>query len=162
MTIAMPPSADPNAADSDDALVVVRKTSQAPGVGGRPKGGSRFDGHQKIGQIRQLESQIVSSPPAAGEQHGQQHGPRVRAAGRIVSSSPDGKPNSPTFAIGPARFSYTSAKSKLVIRIGRGAMLRFGGHRWCGRRTEANQDRRVDDLRRRFAVSRQVAGNAAG
>ena len=55
--------------------------------------GSRFDGHQPIGQIRAREGEITVEP--AGDcQTGQppeQHGPKVRAAGRIVLRRPSGK-----------------------------------------------------------------------
>ncbi|HEY2827899.1 MAG TPA: lysine--tRNA ligase [Pirellulales bacterium] len=53
--------------------------------------GSRFDGHQSIGEIRQRESEIVTSQPSAEGQHAEQHGPRVRAAGRIVLMRDTGK-----------------------------------------------------------------------
>jgi lysyl-tRNA synthetase, class II len=48
--------------------------------------GGRFDGHQPIGQIRARESEITSQPPPADTPggHPEEHGPRVRAAGRIV------------------------------------------------------------------------------
>jgi len=55
--------------------------------------GGRFDGHEPIGRIRRRESQIrmehpgdchVSAPP-------QEHGPRVRAAGRIMLQRRAGK-----------------------------------------------------------------------
>ncbi len=55
--------------------------------------GQRFDGHQPIGQIRAREGEITVEP--AGDcQTGQppeQHGPTVRAAGRIVLRRPSGK-----------------------------------------------------------------------
>jgi lysyl-tRNA synthetase, class II len=55
--------------------------------------GSRFDGHQPIGQIRAREAEITVEP--AGDcQTGhppEQHGPKVRAAGRIVLRRPSGK-----------------------------------------------------------------------
>ena len=46
--------------------------------------GSRFDGHQPIGEIRGRDSEIVVEPPEEGKPHGEQHGPKVRAAGRIM------------------------------------------------------------------------------
>ena len=55
--------------------------------------GSRFDDHQPIGDIRARENEIKVEP--AGDcQTGkppEQHGPRVRAAGRIVLRRPSGK-----------------------------------------------------------------------
>jgi lysyl-tRNA synthetase class 2 len=55
--------------------------------------GSRFDNHQPISQIRAKESEIVSEP--AGEDPAahppEQHGPKVRAAGRVVLRRPSGK-----------------------------------------------------------------------
>jgi lysyl-tRNA synthetase, class II len=55
--------------------------------------GSRFDSHQPIGQIRSRENEIVAEPaddakPDAPAEH---HGPKVRAAGRIVLRRPSGK-----------------------------------------------------------------------
>ncbi len=70
--------------------------------------GARFDGHQPIGQIRAREGEIVAevateaskgdSPIFAGTKIGtvpppEQHGPKVRAAGRIVLRRPSGKVN---------------------------------------------------------------------
>jgi lysyl-tRNA synthetase class 2 len=46
--------------------------------------GQRFDDHQKIGDIRQREGEITSTPAAEGERGPEQHGPQVRAAGRIM------------------------------------------------------------------------------
>jgi lysyl-tRNA synthetase class 2 len=55
--------------------------------------GSRFDNHQPIGEVRARESEITVE--RAGEcQTGQppeQHGPKVRVAGRIVLRRPSGK-----------------------------------------------------------------------
>ncbi|MHB1034779.1 MAG: lysine--tRNA ligase [Pirellulales bacterium] len=55
--------------------------------------GGRFDGHIPIGQIRARENEIVVEPVAEGsERHGpEQHGPKVRAAGRIVLQRRAGK-----------------------------------------------------------------------
>lgn len=55
--------------------------------------GSRFDDHQPIGDIRAREGEI-SVEPAGDCETGktpEQHGPRVRAAGRIVLRRPSGK-----------------------------------------------------------------------
>jgi lysyl-tRNA synthetase class 2 len=55
--------------------------------------GGRFDGHSPIAQIRAREHEIVVA--AAGEAEGgrspEQHGPKVRAAGRIMLQRPTGK-----------------------------------------------------------------------
>jgi lysyl-tRNA synthetase class 2 len=55
--------------------------------------GSRFDDHQAIGDIRARESEITVDPPneAEPEKHPENHGPKVRAAGRIVLRRPSGK-----------------------------------------------------------------------
>jgi lysyl-tRNA synthetase class 2 len=53
--------------------------------------GSRFDGHQPIGEIRGREHEIVVEPAQEPDHAGQQHGPTVRAAGRIVLRRPSGK-----------------------------------------------------------------------
>ncbi|MEN6405444.1 MAG: lysine--tRNA ligase [Thermoguttaceae bacterium] len=55
--------------------------------------GSRFDGHQAISAIRALGSEITVEPAGDGasEQPPEQHGPKVRAAGRIVLRRPSGK-----------------------------------------------------------------------
>ncbi|MHC4181175.1 MAG: lysine--tRNA ligase [Planctomycetota bacterium] len=46
--------------------------------------GGRFDGHRPIDEIRGREDEIVVTPPAEGQRSGEQHGPKVRAAGRIM------------------------------------------------------------------------------
>ena len=60
---------------------------------GKDPWGARFDGHQPIGEIRTKEGEITVEP--AGDcQTGhppEQHGPKVRAAGRIVLRRPSGK-----------------------------------------------------------------------
>ena len=55
--------------------------------------GSRFDGHQPIGDIRGREGEITTAPAdAAKSDHPpEQHGPKVRAAGRIVLRRTQGK-----------------------------------------------------------------------
>jgi lysyl-tRNA synthetase class 2 len=54
--------------------------------------GQRFDDHQPIAQIRARESEIaVEAAPPDAKQRPQQHGPKVRAAGRIVLQRPQGK-----------------------------------------------------------------------
>src|SRR5215813_14231526 len=70
---------------SGDALEASRreKLRKIEALGLDPWGG-RFDNCQAIGDIRQLEGEITISQPVPGQEHGEQHGPRVRAAGRIV------------------------------------------------------------------------------
>jgi lysyl-tRNA synthetase, class II len=55
--------------------------------------GSRFDGHQRIGDIRGRESEITTAPADQAEpgHPPEMHGPTVRAAGRIVLRRPSGK-----------------------------------------------------------------------
>ncbi|MGA2031118.1 MAG: lysine--tRNA ligase [Thermoguttaceae bacterium] len=53
--------------------------------------GQRFDGHLPIGQIRSRENEIVVEPAVAEGQPARQHGPKVRAAGRIVLQRRAGK-----------------------------------------------------------------------
>lgn len=53
--------------------------------------GQRFDDHQKIAAIRAREAEITAEPPAAGQQHGEQHGAKVRAAGRLMLIRDTGK-----------------------------------------------------------------------
>jgi lysyl-tRNA synthetase class 2 len=60
--------------------------------------GGRFDGVMRIGDIRAREGEISIEPPAAGHAGAEtaraepvQHGPRVRAAGRIVLARKKGK-----------------------------------------------------------------------
>ncbi|MCD4728839.1 MAG: hypothetical protein K8R46_14365, partial [Pirellulales bacterium] len=55
--------------------------------------GSRFDNHQPIGDIRAREDEIKVEPAGDCEtgKPPEQHGPRVRAAGRIVLRRPSGK-----------------------------------------------------------------------
>jgi lysyl-tRNA synthetase class 2 len=53
--------------------------------------GSRFDGHQSIGAIRQREGEIVTQPAAEAEKTPHAQGPKVRAAGRILRQRTAGK-----------------------------------------------------------------------
>ncbi|MBN2580799.1 MAG: lysine--tRNA ligase [Pirellulales bacterium] len=55
--------------------------------------GQRFDDHQPIGEIRNRENEIVVEPAGECEigKPPQQHGPKVRAAGRIILRRPSGK-----------------------------------------------------------------------
>jgi lysyl-tRNA synthetase, class II len=55
--------------------------------------GSRYDGHQRIGEIRGRESEIVAAAAEQAEpgHPPETHGPKVRAAGRIVLRRPSGK-----------------------------------------------------------------------
>jgi lysyl-tRNA synthetase, class II len=53
--------------------------------------GQRFDNHQAIGRIRGREGEIVVNPAAEEGKPPEQHGPQVRAAGRIVLQRRAGK-----------------------------------------------------------------------
>jgi lysyl-tRNA synthetase class 2 len=53
--------------------------------------GSRFDGHLPIVKILARADEIVTEPLAEGAKHPEQHGPKVRAAGRIVLQRKAGK-----------------------------------------------------------------------
>ncbi len=55
--------------------------------------GSRFDDHTPIATIRSLEDQITVEPipPGSDQREPTQHGPKVRAAGRIVLQRKKGK-----------------------------------------------------------------------
>jgi lysyl-tRNA synthetase class 2 len=55
--------------------------------------GHRFDGHQPIGDIRARENEITVVPTGedSGDKPPEQHGPKVRAAGRIVLQRRAGK-----------------------------------------------------------------------
>jgi lysyl-tRNA synthetase class 2 len=55
--------------------------------------GGRFDGHTAIGEIRARESEITVEPipPGSDAREPAQHGPKVRAAGRIVLQRKKGK-----------------------------------------------------------------------
>src|SRR5579871_3566780 len=59
--------------------------------------GHRFDEHAPIAEIRARETEIQVGPtppePAPGERprEPEQHGPKVRAAGRIILQRPKGK-----------------------------------------------------------------------
>jgi lysyl-tRNA synthetase class 2 len=53
--------------------------------------GSRFDNHQPIGEIRQRESEIVAHDSAEAGKAPETHGPKVRAAGRILRQRTAGK-----------------------------------------------------------------------
>ncbi len=53
--------------------------------------GQRFNAHVPIHEIRSRESEIVTEPLAPDQREPVQHGPKVRAAGRIVLQRPTGK-----------------------------------------------------------------------
>jgi lysyl-tRNA synthetase, class II len=55
--------------------------------------GSRFDGHQRVGDIRGREGEITVGPAdeTKPDHPPETHGPNVRAAGRIVLRRPSGK-----------------------------------------------------------------------
>ncbi len=54
--------------------------------------GQRFDGHRPLAEIRAQEAEITTEPlPPGGEGRPHEHGPKVRAAGRIVLQRKKGK-----------------------------------------------------------------------
>jgi lysyl-tRNA synthetase class 2 len=53
--------------------------------------GARFDDHMAVAKIRALEGEIVADPVTDPAAHPEQHGPKVRVAGRIVLRRPSGK-----------------------------------------------------------------------
>lgn len=77
---------------SGEALEAARreKLRKIEALGLDPWGG-RFDDYSAIGEIRGREAEIVDEAAAAGDQHAQQRGPRVRATGRIVLMRDTGK-----------------------------------------------------------------------
>src|SRR6478736_2876430 len=79
-----PPSAS-QSESSGDSLEAARreKLRKIETLGIDPWGG-RLDDGLPIGDIRQREREITVSPPSPGQDHGEQSGPRVRAAGRIL------------------------------------------------------------------------------
>jgi lysyl-tRNA synthetase, class II len=87
-------SPQPDHGDTHATLIAARrdKLRRLEDLGIDPWG-SRFDGHQPIGEIRRRESEIEVAPPQPGAEvrHAEQHGPRVRAAGRIVLMRDTGK-----------------------------------------------------------------------
>jgi lysyl-tRNA synthetase, class II len=92
MSLTMTGPTDNSTETSGDALAAARREKLRKIVElGVDPWGSRFDDYLAIGDIRRRESEITVSEPAAGSQHGEQHGPRVRAAGRIVLMRDTGK-----------------------------------------------------------------------
>jgi lysyl-tRNA synthetase class II len=81
--------------------------------------GGRFDDHQAIAAIRAREHEITTDPPPEGKTEGEQHGPRVRAAGRLVLIRDTGKLIFANLKIGPTGFNCSSARSKSARRPGR-------------------------------------------
>src|SRR5688500_2794245 len=53
--------------------------------------GGRFEGHARIADIRVRAGEITESPPGSPDQHPELHGPKVRAAGRVVLARDTGK-----------------------------------------------------------------------
>ena len=67
------------------------KTRQDSATRSRPLGVDVFDQHQPIGKIRERAGEIVVVPAAGPDEEPQQHGPIVRAAGRIMLRRKAGK-----------------------------------------------------------------------
>ena len=88
-TMTSPPG---NPSESGDPLENARREKLRKIIAlGVDPWGSRFDGHQAIGEIRRQETEIATVPSTVEGQHAEQHGPRVRAAGRIVLMRDTGK-----------------------------------------------------------------------
>lgn len=81
-----------NSASSSGNLQEARinKLRKIEELGCDPWGG-RFDNYQPIGEIRSREGEITVTPAAKEGEHPEEHGPKVRAAGRIVLRRPSGK-----------------------------------------------------------------------
>ncbi len=89
-----PNGAGPDGGDDESPLEAARraKLEKIVELGFDPWGG-RFDGHQPIGAIRGRENEIVVEPTGDCQtgKPPEQHGPSVRAAGRIVLQRKAGK-----------------------------------------------------------------------
>jgi lysyl-tRNA synthetase class 2 len=84
----------PNTTSSEASLEAARRDKLRKIVDlGVDPWGSRFDGHQRIGDIRGRDAEIVTDPadPLQPDHSPEQRGPKVRAAGRIVLRRPSGK-----------------------------------------------------------------------
>ncbi len=126
--------------------------------------GSRLDGQMPIAEIRAREAEIVVEPIPAGSQQREptQHGPQVRAAGRIVLQREKGKLIFVDIRDWTGQIQlFIGQKPGRRRELGPGRMLRPGRPRRRRRRAQAHQDRRADDLRREAALSHQVARAAA-
>jgi lysyl-tRNA synthetase, class II len=82
------PSLDPGGGGLHEARR--NKLRKIEEMGFDPWGG-RIDSHQPIGEIRDRIGEIVVTPAAEEGKHPEEHGPKVRAAGRIVLRRPSGK-----------------------------------------------------------------------
>ena len=150
---------------SGDALEASRreKLRKIEALGIDPWGG-RFDDNQPIGEIRAREAEIVTAPPQPKVSSTESSMARESARpGDIVLMRDTGK------LIFANIRDWTGAhpalhrqKASRRAELGSLPMLRSGRSDRRRRRTEANQDRRADDFRRRPPFPHQVAGNAPG
>ena len=100
---------------------------------------------------------------APAEPAAEQHGPKVRAAGRIVLRRPSGKVHWLHLRDWTGTIQVMIGKTQVgEANWALAAVPRPGRHRRRRRRAEADQDRRADDLRRGPALPDQVARHAAG
>jgi lysyl-tRNA synthetase class 2 len=91
MSVTMTTPSDNPAETSGQALENARREKLRKIISlGIDPWGSRFEGYQSIGEIRQRETEITTNM-ATADGHSEQQGPRVRAAGRIVLMRDTGK-----------------------------------------------------------------------
>jgi lysyl-tRNA synthetase class 2 len=83
-------STNPSTSSSSLLEARINKLRKIEELGYDPWGG-RFDNYQPIGEIRSREGEITVTPAAKEGDHPEEHGPKVRAAGRIVLRRPSGK-----------------------------------------------------------------------
>ena len=116
--------------------------------------GQRFDGHSPIKEIRARENEIVVEPATEEGKPPHQHGPQVRAAGRIVLQRRAGKLIFLDIHDWTGRIQVFLGKNQVGERqLGLGPVPRPGRPDRRGRRVEPHQDGRADDLRRRPCTS---------
>jgi lysyl-tRNA synthetase class 2 len=85
----------PQASTSSEASLEAARREKLRKIGdmGIDPWGSRFDGHLPVAGIRAREGEIVAEPAddSQPDHPPEQHGPKIRAAGRIVLRRPSGK-----------------------------------------------------------------------
>ena len=86
MTTPAPPSPSPGMHEAS-RREKLRKIQEL----GHDPWGSRFDNYQSIEAIRGREVEVQVEPAAEGQKHSIEHGPKVRATGRVILQRPTGK-----------------------------------------------------------------------